>query len=96
MVGLGYAYALNGNIDMAHECLNKLAQRGKIEPEVILHMDYTVIYTGLNDFEKAFFHIEEGLKQKAGIFFIKTASIFSELRKDPRFKKLMNDYGYAT
>ncbi len=94
MVGLGYTYAVMGNIEKAEECLEKLAQREKLEPEILLHMDYVVIYTGLNDFDKAFFHLEEGLKQKAGIYFFKTATIFSELRKDPRFKKLMIDYGF--
>jgi len=94
MVGLGYTYAIKGDIEKAQECLDKLAQREKLEPEILLHMDYVVIYTGLNDLDKAFFHLEEGLKQKAGIFFIKTSTIFSELRKDPRFKKLMIDYGF--
>jgi len=94
MVGLGYAYAINGNIDKARECLDKLAQREKIEPEVLLHMDYVVIYTALKDFDKVFYYLEEGLKQKAGVFFIKTAAIFKDLRKDARYKQLMEKYGY--
>jgi TolB-like protein/Tfp pilus assembly protein PilF len=94
MVGLGYTYAIRGETDKAQECLEKLAQREKLESEILLHMDYAVIYTGLNDFDKAFFHLEEGLKQKAGIFFVKTANLFHELRKDPRFDKLMAEYGY--
>jgi TolB-like protein/Tfp pilus assembly protein PilF len=96
MVGLGYAYAINGNIDKAHECLDKLAQREKIEPEVLLHMDYAVIYTALKEFDKVFYYLEEGLKQKAGVFFIKTANIFDDIRKDPRFTQLMEKYGYPS
>lgn len=94
MVGLGYTYAVMGNVNKAQECLEKLAQREKLEPEILLHMDYAVIYTGLNDLDKVFFHLEEGLKQKAGIFFVKTATIFNELRNDTRFDKLMSEYGY--
>jgi TolB-like protein/Flp pilus assembly protein TadD len=96
MVGLGYTYAIRGEIDKAGECLEKLAQREKLEPDILLHMDYVVIYTGLKDFDKVFFHLEEGLKQKAGIFFVKTSTIFHELRNDPRFKKLMAEYGYPS
>jgi tetratricopeptide (TPR) repeat protein len=96
MVGLGYTYAIMGNIEKAQECLDKIAQREQLEPEILLHMDRVVIYTGLNDLNNAFFHLEEGLKQKAGIYFIKTATIFKDLRKDPGFKKLMTDYGYPS
>jgi len=96
MVGLGYAYAINGNIEKANECLDKLAKREKVEPEVMLHMDYAVIYTALNDRDKLFYHVEEALKQKSGVYFIKTATIFEEIRKDPRYQKLMKKYGYSS
>jgi TolB-like protein/Tfp pilus assembly protein PilF len=96
MVGLGYAYAINGDIDKAKECLEKLAQREKIEPEMMLHMDYVVIYTALNDLEKVYYHLEEALKQKAGVFFIKTANIFNNLQKDSRYQQLMKKYGYSS
>jgi len=77
--GLGYAYAINGDIDKARECLDKLAQREKVEPEVMLHMDFVVVYAGLNDLD-----------------FIKTASIFSEIRQEPRFHNLLEKYGYTS
>lgn len=96
MAGLGYAYAINGNIDQAKECLNKLAQREKVEPEVMLHMDYMVIYTALNDLDKLFYHLEEALKQKAGVYFIKTATIFKEIHNNPRYQQLMEKYRYAS
>ena len=59
-------------------------------------MDYVVIYTALKDFDKVFYYLEEGLKQKAGVFFIKTANIFDDVRKDPRFDQLMKKYGYPS
>lgn len=96
ITGLGYAYAINGNIDEAKQCLNKLAQREKIEPEVMLHTDYVVIYTALNDLDKLFYHLEEALKQKSGVYFTKTAPIFKEIRKNPRYNQLMKKYGYSS
>jgi TolB-like protein/Tfp pilus assembly protein PilF len=95
-VGLGYAYAISGDIEKAKECHDKLSQREKIEPEVMLHMDFVVIYTALNDLDKLFYHLEEAFKQKAGVFFIKTALIFENLRKSSRYKQLMKKYGYAS
>ena len=95
-VGLGYAYAISGNIDKAKECLDKLSQREKIEPEVMLHMDFVVIYTALNNLDKLFYHLEKAFKQKAGVFFIKTALIFENLRKTTRYQQLMKKYGYAS
>ena len=96
MVGLGYAYAISGNIDKAQECLNKLAQREKVEPEIMLHMDYVVIYTALDNREKLFYHLEEALKQKSGVWFTKTATIFADIRKDPRYGQLLTKYGYSS
>jgi len=96
MVGLGYAYAISGDIDRAKECLEKLAEREKVEPEVMLHMDYVVIYTALNDHTNIYYHLEGALKQKSGVYFIKTASIFKDIRNDPRYHQLINKYGYAS
>jgi tetratricopeptide (TPR) repeat protein len=52
---LGHAYAAAGHTDKAFECLEKLKQREIAEPNTILHMDYAFLYSGLKDFDQAFF-----------------------------------------
>jgi len=52
---LGHAYAAAGHTDKAIECLEKLKEREKVEPNTVLHMDYAFLYSGLKDFDKAFF-----------------------------------------
>ncbi len=95
LAGLGYAYGISGKTGKAEECLQKLEKRAQVEPEVMLDMDYVVIYTGLKKTEKILYHLEESLKQHSSVLFIKTAPIFEDLRKDPRYKQLMNKYGYS-
>ena len=56
---LGHAYAAAGQTDKAMECLEKLRQREKTEPGVLLHMDYAFLYSGLKDFDQAFFYLNK-------------------------------------
>jgi tetratricopeptide (TPR) repeat protein len=94
ITGLGHAYGASGNIEKAQECLDKLTERAKIEPHMMLHMDFVVIYTGLREYDKMFYHLEEALKEHSGVFFIKTAAIFKEVRQDPRYNQILKKYGF--
>ena len=51
---LGHAYAAAGQKEKALECLDKLKQREKLEPNVVLHMDFAFLYSGLKDYDNAF------------------------------------------
>ena len=94
LTGLSYTYAKYGKKEELHDCLAKLEKRKELEPQVMLHMDYVVIYTGLKEYDKAFYHLEEALKQKSGVYFVKTATRFNEMHEDPRYSALMDKYGY--
>jgi adenylate cyclase len=90
---LGHAYALAGHADKALECLEKLKQRQKNEPNVILHMDFAFLYSGLKDFDKAFYHLDKSYEQRMGIaclgmIFCVRYPLLNELKADSRFKEL--------
>jgi adenylate cyclase len=90
---LGHAYAAAGQSDKAYECLEKLKQREKSEPGTILHMDFAFIYTGLKDFDQAFYHLNKTYEQRIGIaclgmIFCIRYPMLNELKSDPRFKEL--------
>ena len=95
---LGHAYAAAGQTGKAFECLKKLNQREKNEPGTILHMDYAFLYSGLKDFDKAFYHLNKTYEQKIGIaclgmIFCIRYPMLKELKSDPRFKELTAKMG---
>lgn len=95
---LGHAYAAAGQTDKALECLEKIKQREKAEPGVILHMDYAFLYSGLKDYDKAFFYLNKTYEQRIGIaclgmIFCIRYPMLNELKSDPRFKELTEKMG---
>ncbi len=95
---MGHAYAAAGRTDKAFECLEKLQQREKNEPDTILHMDYAFLYSGLKDFDKAFYHLNKTYEQRLGIaclgmIFCIRYPMLKELKTDPRFKELTHKMG---
>jgi len=95
---LGHAYAAAGHTDKAIECLEKLKEREKVEPNTVLHMDYAFLYSGLKDFDKAFFHLNKTYEQRMGIaclgmIFCIRYPMLKELKSDQRFKELTRKMG---
>lgn len=95
---LGHAYAVAGHTDKALECLEKLKEREKAEPGVILHMDYAFLYSGLQNFDQAFYHFHKAYEQRMGIaclgmIFCVRYPMLKELKADPRFKELTGKMG---
>jgi adenylate cyclase len=91
---LGHAYATAGQTDKALECLEKLRKREETEPGVVLHMDYAFLYTGLKDFDKAFYYLNKTYEQRIGIaclgmIFCIRYPMLKELKSDHRFKELI-------
>jgi adenylate cyclase len=95
---LGHAYAAAGKTDKAMECLDKLRQRQEADPGVVLHMDYAFLYSGLKDYDKAFYYLNKTYEQRIGIaclgmIFCIRYPMLKELRSDPRFKELTMKMG---
>jgi tetratricopeptide (TPR) repeat protein len=95
---LGHAYAAAGHTEKAMECLEKIRERERTEPGVILDMDYAFLYSGLKDFDQAFFYLNKTYEQRIGIaclgmIFCIRYPMLKELKTDPRFKELTGKMG---
>lgn len=95
---LGHAYAAAGKIDEAKECLEKIKQREIAEPDVILNMDFAFLYSGMKDFDNAFYHLNKTYEKRIGIaclgmIFCIRYPMLNELKSDPRFKELTGKMG---
>jgi tetratricopeptide (TPR) repeat protein len=85
---LGYIYARMGKTEKAVECLKKLKIREAEDKEVSLHLDFAIVYIGLNDFDKAFGWLEAAYEEKlGGLLFIGTRN-WKEIHDDPRYIQL--------
>ncbi|MEP6949592.1 MAG: hypothetical protein ABI863_09980 [Ginsengibacter sp.] len=56
-------------------------------------MDYAFLYSGLKDFDQAFYHLNKGYEQRIGIvclsmIFCIRYPMLNELKSDPRFNEL--------
>jgi TolB-like protein/Tfp pilus assembly protein PilF len=92
VTGLGAAYAYKGDIDKAKEYIKVLDQRIERDRDVTLNSDYLMIYNALGNFDKAFEHLEDGIKRGESIFFVRINPFFEKLREDKRFQQLLNKY----
>jgi tetratricopeptide (TPR) repeat protein len=95
---LGHAYAAAGQTDKAIECLQKIKQREEMEPGIVLHMDYAFLYSGMKDYDKAFYHLNKTYEQRIGIaclgmIFCIRYPMLNELKSDPRFRELTSKMG---
>ncbi len=87
--GLGYAYAVAGDVEKANECLQKIKKRKEKDKDVSLDMDSLVIYAGLKDFDKVFYHMCKSLDDGSVAYFLRTHPFAEEIRKDPRFDEYL-------
>jgi tetratricopeptide (TPR) repeat protein len=95
---LGHAYAAAGYTDKAMDCLEKLKQRQREEPHVILHMDFVFLYCGFKEFDKAFEYLDKTYEQRVGIachgmIFCVRFPLLKDLKSDPRFSQMLMKMG---
>ncbi|MDN5204062.1 tetratricopeptide repeat protein [Fulvivirgaceae bacterium BMA10] len=91
---LGYAYALSGDFDTAQAYLSSLKLRAETENKVSLSLDFATLYTGLKDFDNAFFYLHKCCDEKIGaIVFLDVSPIWKPLKKDPRFREILDRIG---
>ena len=95
---LGHAYAAAGFHDKALECAEKIKLRQEKEPDVVLHMDFAFLYSGMNELDLAFQYLNKTYEQRMGIaclgmIFCIRYPMLKELKSDPRFTQLLQKMG---
>ena len=95
---LGHAYAAAGYHDKAMECAEKIKLRQEKEPNVILHMDFAFLYSGMNELDLAFQYLNKTYEQRMGIaclgmIFCIRYPMLKELKSDQRFTQLLQKMG---
>lgn len=89
LMGLGYALAKLGRREEALECVRKIEEWQRAEPEVVLDGDLVGVWYALGDYDKVFYHINRCIERRtAPVNFFLEYPAFEELKKDPRYLEL--------
>jgi TolB-like protein/class 3 adenylate cyclase/Tfp pilus assembly protein PilF len=92
---LGYTYALAGRRADAEECLRKLTMLQEREPDAELSLDFSTVYQGLGDYDRAIQYMSEAVDRRlGGVIFMKTHPGWDPLRAHPGFKELLDRIGF--
>jgi tetratricopeptide (TPR) repeat protein len=97
LMGLGYAFAKVGDTASAMECINKIEQRQRESPDIVLDGDLVGIWYALGDFDKTFHYIEQCIMKRTTppALFLEYPT-FEELRSDSRYSKIRRLQGLST
>ncbi|HTE34861.1 MAG TPA: adenylate/guanylate cyclase domain-containing protein [Chryseolinea sp.] len=92
LMGLGLAYAKIGEREKAMECIRKLEQRQKEDPNTVIDADLVTIWYGLGDIDKTLYYIRQCMqKRMAPINYFIQYPLFKSLREDARYKELVKE-----
>jgi tetratricopeptide (TPR) repeat protein len=85
---LGYIYAVGGKKAEAQKVIDQLKDLSK--QRYVSPYGIAIIYAGLNDKDQAFEWLERAYDQRGSYMtLLKVATVFDNLRPDPRFKALL-------
>lgn len=89
LMGLGYAYARIGMTQEAMECIEKLEQRQKEDPNSVIDADLVGIWFALGNKDKTFYHINQCIqKRMAPVNYFLEYPVFKGLKNDARYMDL--------
>ena len=90
ITSLGWVYLKQGEVKKAEVCLNeliKLQEQSQDRPG--LSFDLATLYASFGNFDLAFHHLEEAIKNKIGdSMMIRFIGMVAPLRDDPRFAEM--------
>lgn len=90
-----WVYAKSGETGRARELLSefqKLCENTPCDP-----ISYTLIYTGLGDYEKAFEYLKAGYEQRSGLtlyLLVNGNFLLKEISSDPRYIEILRKLGF--
>jgi TolB-like protein/class 3 adenylate cyclase/Flp pilus assembly protein TadD len=94
LMGLGYAYAMLGQREKALECISKMEQRVKEDPDASVDADIAGIWLAMGDHDKVFLYLNKSIENRTGpIGYILEYPPYKAFKKDPRHHELMKKAG---
>jgi adenylate cyclase len=86
LMGLAYAYGQLGQKDEAMQCIQKMEQRQREEPDAVHDIDLAFAWFGIGDLEKHFFYINRCIDMRIGpVGYFMEYPPYDSIKNDPRY-----------
>ena len=96
LMGLGFAYGKLGNIEKAMECIRKMEQRQKDEPDSVIDADLAAVWFGLGNRDKTFYYLNQCVDKRMGpVSYFLQYPAYKGIKEDPRYLELINRMGIS-
>lgn len=90
---VGYIYGIAGQTEKANEVLDSLLERSKTK--FVKPTDFSVVYTGLGEYDKALDYLELAYKTREGwLVLIQVEPLYDSLRKELRFQEILEKMNF--
>jgi adenylate cyclase len=94
VMGIGYTYARMGMPDKAMECIQKMEQRQREDPDAVMDADLAAVWIGLGDLDKTFYYLDRCVEKRMGpVAYYLNYPPYKLIRKDPRWEELKKKIG---
>ncbi len=93
LTGMAYTLGRLGRIDEVQECIRLLEERKLMDHDIILDMDFAMVYAGLRNWDKVYQHVKAALEANMGALFLNVHPMWEEMRQMSRFRDLLNKHG---
>jgi TolB-like protein/class 3 adenylate cyclase/Tfp pilus assembly protein PilF len=88
---LGYIYGRLGRKEDALEVIRKIALRQEQEPDTVLDGDFSMVYWGMGDRDKVFYHLSKAAEKRMGVIFFLEYPMMRGVLEDPRVETLLKE-----
>lgn len=90
LMGKACAHAKLGQTEKAMECIRKMEQRQKEEPEAVIDADLAAAWFTLGDLDKAFYYINQCVDKRMGpVNYFLEFPAYKGVKDDPRYEELI-------
>ncbi len=94
LMGLAFTYGILGRREEALECIRKLEQRQKEDPDSVIDGDLAGAWLGLNDLDKTFYYLNQCIDKRMGpVSYFLQYPPFKAIRNDPRYEEIKRRMG---
>ncbi|MFI5132563.1 MAG: tetratricopeptide repeat protein [Chitinophagales bacterium] len=88
LMGLGFAHAKLGNKEKAIECIRKLEQRQREEPESVIDADMAAVWYSIGDLDKTFYYLNQCIDKRMPVTYLLEYPAYLGVKDDPRYAEL--------